>query len=717
MRHSIDGKIAVLSFCAIAAAVSTIVLIMFWMATAYNNKAARDTETMIAGGVEAQANVLRTIASDYAWWQEAYEKVRVADEAWIYANMGSAAVVNETIDLLALVDATGRVSFAWAKGSTEKSDPRLLPRDSADHLLEDMTDAVARGEQSVSVFRRIGGDIYLLAASPVMPESRELPADEKPHAVVVGYKLDAERIASIGKAFLIDDLFLATTPVEGLRCFPLKDEHGDKILGHLMWSEAAPGFAILAKGAIPLLLSLGIFLAISVIVGRQASTALKTLARQEAEAREAARTDPLTGLANRLRLNEVLKDSVTVGACREGRLAAIYLDVDGFKHVNDTVGHEGGDDLVRQIGERLKTVLPRKAFLARAGGDEFNILYAADAGGPCVSEIAAAITDAMAPEFIVGGKQFNIGASQGYAVSQRGALTPAELLRRADLAMYEAKKRRSSEPLPYREAYDAELKRNLEIGNALRTAIAAREVEIHYQPILNAGDRQLQSVEALVRWTSPEHGKLSPSVFVPAAEDIGLIGELGTYVLEQVCRDLAAWPQMRASVNVSPIQLRHPGFVDSVIKTAHRASIDPTRIELELTERVLVSIPAIANDRIARLRQAGFAVSLDDFGTGYSSIGYLQKMTFDKLKIDRSFVSAIESDPNAASIVHNIAGLAKVFGLIVVAEGVETEEQARVARLAGCDLLQGFLFSQPVSFQELVARYRAGDGGDARLAG
>lgn len=258
-------------------------------------------------------------------------------------------------------------------------------------------------------------------------------------------------------------------------------------------------------------------------------------------------------------------------------------------------------------------------------------------------------------------------------------------------------------------------KSTLKIGDALREAIATSQIHVHYQPIVTTAKSELVAIEALVRWNSREFGTVSPAEFIPVAEEVGLIGELDTYVFNWVCEDLATWPELRACVNVSPVELRQPAYVTALVAAAENAAIDACRIELELTERLLVSHPEMANEKLSQLRAEGFSISLDDFGTGYSPIGYLKRAPFDKLKIDRSFVTDIEKDANAFAILQSLTGLAKAFGFTVVAEGVETAEQSRIVRLAGCDQMQGYFIGKPMPFEDIEARYRVEDEARKRM--
>ncbi len=709
MKKPIDGKIATLSFFAIAAAVWTIFFVVTWMAFEHNNKAARDSKTMVVGGFGAIQDSVKAFAMDYSWWQDAYDNVRSENYEWIKSNFGSAITQNESMSAIAVMDPAGAVKYAWVKGSGEESNPKAVPDEVAAQSYKALS-AIEPGTNEAPAFiTKIGSVHFMMATARVVPESGRDADPKGSWSVMLGLALDAERIGQLGKNYLLDDLALVTTPLAGQSSVLVAGEEGSPDAVYLTWSYLKPGLGLLQKGAAPISLALAIFCILSLFIARKANTSVVRLARKEEESFAAARTDALTGLPNRLGLKEMLDLSSAANMGRKGGLVVMFLDVDGFKTVNDTTGHSGGDVLMHQIGARLTAALPKDAFLARVGGDEFSVILRTPNTASNADAIAHDVAKAFAAPFVVKGKRFNVAASVGYTSADDSQADPEELLRRADVAMYEAKGRKTGEPLRYNEMFEAKIKANLKIGEALRDGLATGQVHVHYQPIVKAATSELVAVEALVRWNSPDLGAVSPVDFIPVAEDVGLIGELDTFVFNRVCDDLATWPELRASVNVSPIELRNPGYVASVIEAAAKAGIDACRLELELTERILLSHPEIANEKLTQLRTAGFSISLDDFGTGYSSIGYLKRMLFDKLKIDRSFVIDMEHNPSAIAMVQNITGLAKALGLTVVAEGVETLEQANIVRLAGCDQMQGFLLGMPVPFEEIEARYRIED--------
>jgi EAL domain-containing protein (putative c-di-GMP-specific phosphodiesterase class I) len=312
---------------------------------------------------------------------------------------------------------------------------------------------------------------------------------------------------------------------------------------------------------------------------------------------------------------------------------------------------------------------------------------------------------ALDQPFSVGGLQFPITAAVGYAIADQddGGVEPSELLRRADLAMYQAKNAAERDAMPYHAGIESGAMHRRQLSTALRTAIAEKELSVVYQPIVRTTDQAVVSVEALVRWHSKELGHVSPAEFIPVAEETGIIHEIGRFVFQRACQDMVEWPGIKMSINVSPAQLRDPGFANDLGAIARRYDVVPSRFKLELTEGILVSNPTIAKRKLSRLKSMGFGLSLDDFGTGFSSIGYLRQFPFDWLKIDKSFISELGTNPTAGALVQSVIALGDAMDIAVVAEGIETVEQLQLLRLLQCEYLQGYYFAKPMSASEITA--------------
>jgi diguanylate cyclase (GGDEF)-like protein/PAS domain S-box-containing protein len=418
----------------------------------------------------------------------------------------------------------------------------------------------------------------------------------------------------------------------------------------------------------------------------------------EARVRHMAYHDQLTGLANRARFEVELRDTIE----RKGRAFLLLVDLDGFKHVNDTHGHAAGDDLLRQVGERLSHLALPDGFVSRMGGDEFAIIL--DARRP-LAATCEAIARGLSQSFQLSGKTANIGASIGTAPIHE-APSASEALRRADIALYAAKGAGRGRWQFYERAMGEVLERRLRLQGELSASIATDQIFAMYQPVYRADGRTPAGAEALVRWRHPVMGLLPPSQFISIAEETGLIHAIGERMLKSACAFLATHPSVPwIAVNVSTVQLHSDTFAASTLAAIRAANIDPARIQLEITESVLLQDAGAGRLILEKLAAAGVRIALDDFGTGYSSLNYLRRFPVNKIKIDRSFVSEIGSR-SADAIVNAIVALARGLDMTVTAEGVETEAQRAFLESAGCHEVQGYLMSRPLAEDQLAAALR-----------
>jgi diguanylate cyclase (GGDEF)-like protein/PAS domain S-box-containing protein len=424
-------------------------------------------------------------------------------------------------------------------------------------------------------------------------------------------------------------------------------------------------------------------------------TDITELRESEAHVRWLACHDALTGLSNRTALFSRL--DAAVGRSAEGgpRAALYYLDLDGFKKVNDTYGHLVGDELLVQFGQRLRHAVGPNDVVARIGGDEFAVLVE-NSGDLDLDGVAEAmLTLAATPFDVLAAKAF-VGTSVGVVPIDADAVSSGEMARKADSALYEAKKGRNRYTV-YTDALDASLAHRREVEKALEEALRTGEgLSCHYQPMVRATDGKVIGLEALARWRHPKLGVVPPVQFVAVAEETGLIGRLGEWVLRTACARMKGVDDLFIAVNVSAVQLRDDRFADTVMAILAETHLLPRRLELEITETAIVHADGAATRLLRRLRRAGVRISLDDFGTGYSSLTLLKDLDVDKVKIDRSFVQMAPLAEDSAAIVRAVSNLGSALGLCVVAEGVETEAQRQFLRDAGCDELQGYLFSAAV---------------------
>ena len=423
--------------------------------------------------------------------------------------------------------------------------------------------------------------------------------------------------------------------------------------------------------------------------------------RRKAEARihHMARHDALTDLPNRNLFKEKIEQVLDQ---KDERVAVLCLDLDRFKHVNDTLGHPVGDALLQLVAARLSGLVRRTDTIARFGGDEFAVAQVASGQPAAATKLADRIVDALGAPYEIDGHQVVIGASVGVAVSPGDGTCPEELLKNADLALYRAKSEGRGRSRFFEPGMDAlmQMRRLLELD--LRSALREGQFEVHYQPIVDIAKNAVTCFEALLRWRHPQRGLLAPADFLALAEEIGLIVPLGAWVLHQACRDAATWrSDVKVAVNVSPVQFRNTGLVDVVLQALASSGLAPNRLELEITEGVLLTEHATTLPILHQLHGLGVRVAMDDFGTGYSSMGYLRSFPFNKIKIDRSFIASMSKDANSLAIIRAVAGLGSSLGIATTAEGVETEEELAGARLEGCTEVQGFLFGRATVASEV----------------
>src|SRR5579875_1215947 len=439
----------------------------------------------------------------------------------------------------------------------------------------------------------------------------------------------------------------------------------------------------------------------------QAYHVLARLTKSEAMAKQVAGQDALSGLPNRVLFNELV-DAETARCKRKNfQVALLYIDLDHFKQTNDTFGHETGDRTIMAVTQRLSQVLRSGDHFARLGGDEFAVLQADVTDPRDCARLAQRLLDAMSTPFDIAGQKVSLGASIGIALCPQDASGREHLMRLADLALYRAKQGGRNRYAFFEAKMGEELRLRQSAEDELRAAIDNDELTVLYQPIVSASSERIVCVEGLVRWRHKTQGLLQAEKFIGLAEERGLIVPLGEWVLRRACQDAKRWPDIRVAINVSPIQFRQKDFVATVEKILAETQMEPQRVELELTEGVIISDADLAERSMIDLRALGVTMVLDDFGSGYSSLIYLRRFAFDKIKIDRSFLESMEMTGESAIIVESIVGLGRSLGLTVTAEGIETPEQAHFLAGLGCHELQGFLYSEPVTIEEIDAKLAA----------
>jgi diguanylate cyclase (GGDEF)-like protein/PAS domain S-box-containing protein len=416
--------------------------------------------------------------------------------------------------------------------------------------------------------------------------------------------------------------------------------------------------------------------------------------------------DALTGLPNRALFGDRLEQALRRASRDLRAVAVLFLDLDNFKLVNDSLGHHVGDDLLVQVASRINSCLRAEDTAARLGGDELAVMLVDVRDEAEAQGVADRLTEALREPFSIAGRDVVVTASIGVAVSGGDRRDRDALLQAADLAMYQAKAngRARSELFDPRMAADADDR--LELEMSLRDAVEQQQLTVMYQPIVSLGTGRIRSVEALLRWEHPRRGTIGPVRFIPIAEETGLIVSIGAWVVGEACRQAATWPRregdpLAVAVNVSPRQLRDPGFVDEVRHALTSTGLSAAQLELEVTESAVMNDPAEARARLEELRRLGVRLNIDDFGTGYSSLGQLRHFPFDTLKIDKTFMHGLGEDPHNTAIVSGLLALSRNLGLEAVAEGIETPEQLEHLQALGCDKGQGYYLSRPVTHEVL----------------
>ncbi len=419
---------------------------------------------------------------------------------------------------------------------------------------------------------------------------------------------------------------------------------------------------------------------------------------------ELAERDALTGLPNRKALRDRLVERLASVARTGQAMAVLYVDLDRFKAVNDTLGHPVGDALLRKVAVRFKSALREGDVVARLGGDEFAVIQS-DAPQPAAATaLATRLVDLIGRAYAIDGHMLHIGASVGVAIAPHDGYEPDVLLKNADLALYRAKAEGRGCYRFFKPGMDERVQARRVMETDLRRALALKQLELVYQPQFDLASNAIIGFETLIRWHHPTRGFVSPGEFIPLAEEMGVIGAIGEWVLRTACRQAAAWPMpVSIAVNLSPAQFRGGKLVETVISALAQSQLPMQRLELEITEGALLDNTDYVLNVLNQLRELGVGIAMDDFGTGYSSLGYLQKFPFDKIKIDQCFVRDIDAHVDKQAIFRAVISLASTLRMKTIAEGVETKAELTCVRAAGCDEVQGYLTGRPMSAEAALA--------------
>ncbi len=573
-------------------------------------------------------------------------------------------------------------------------------------------DVVVDGPHAqAAVIRSLAGRPAVIAAVAVGPLGGLLAAGDHAAPIVMSVKfIDSNALAGIAVQLQLTHLRKLDdqpAPPTDLT-YELNGPQGHSI-ARFAWTPKQPGAEIVSSVVPFIAVALAGFTLLAAFVLRYMRRTAVAIAAGELRLRHLAMHDPLCGLPNRIFFGERLEAVIEEVRAGSAPAAVFYIDLDHFKDVNDTLGHPVGDELIRNVTLRLSHALRGDDLVARLGGDEFAVISSIGDDSAKMMVVAQRLIASICAPYVINQQNIMIGASIGIAVIDRKSGGAADIMRYADMALYRAKNEGRNRACIYDAAMDEDLSNRKLLEADLREAIENDQLRLLYQPIVNKSGETVVGVEALCRWTHPTRGEIPPSEFIAVAEHSGLIIELGGWVLRRACLDGKAWPGLSVSVNVSPLQFRRTDFFDVVQRTLDETEFDPARLEIELTESVLLGNVDTAEAGMLRLKAIGVRLALDDFGTGYSSLLYLRRLPFDKLKIDRSFVLSIEKAADAAAIVHAVVSLGRGLGMKVTAEGVETADQQLFLRAAGVHFMQGFRFGKAVTAAEITARLQSPD--------
>ncbi|MBC2860221.1 EAL domain-containing protein [Stappia sp. 28M-7] len=674
--------------------------------------------SLLRGSTNLQLELLAKEQEGVAVWDQSffYARPETLSIDWLDSNIGLWLFANYGHDQTIIIDIDGNPIYNSVRG-------KRMPVEQTAALLDDIKPLVARArarfiasfdrlpsglfyiERPPSGFTRslyetglasFEGEPAMVAATAISPELKQFLSKRRGPAVVVSLKkLDSERLEALAERSGITGLRSITNPAGTPASMELRNPRAQNI-GYLAWQAENPGSSILS-GVGPILFFLAATIAgLTGLVLFYTRQNTRRLAESEARAQHAALHDSLTGLANRDYFASSFREELASWHAAKGLLGVIYIDLDHFKDINDTLGHAAGDEVIREAARRLRVLVPEEATLARISGDEFALLLPGCESRELIEQVLKRMQDRFAVPMYIGGNHLHVSLSVGAAIAPEDSLSMGELLRKADIALYSAKASGRGRWAFFEACMEEHVRTRESLAHALRDAIARSKLDVVYQPQTTIDGTKVLSVEALLRWTDPEMGAISPATFVPIAEETGLINDLGLYVLRRACQDAAAWPHLGLAVNVSPTQFRHPRFIEDLRGTLEACNFEPSRLEIEVTESVFADNDNDILKILTQVQEMGVRVALDDFGVGYSSLSYLRRFPFDTLKIDRSFIADLEIAPHAHAILSTIIDLGEALGMKVVAEGIETRQQAMILQRTNCDRLQGFYLSRPI---------------------
>lgn len=700
----------------VCAAAIAIAGVLIWSAHAVDTSALKREREIVALVLQQSTDRVAHDQEASTAWDDAVLQLRrpELDLDWLDANLGVWFHSYYGHDETYIVDPQDRPVYAMREGKRLNPDvfapiaAQLKPMIATLRTLREpqrvdpMAPALlSPGVSDLATFR---GRPAIISVKPIVSETgniKQEPGTEAVHISVV--YLDRNFVHQLNSRYALESGRYSRTNIlaPDETSLPLLRQNG-KPIGYFVWKPFAPGEKVSDRLGPALALGLLLVTTVVLLLARRLRRSTMELEASEAQAQHLAFHDVLTGLPNRALFDDRLDHALAHCRRSAGKLALLYVDLDRFKQINDSLGHPAGDAVIREVAQRLSKVVRETDTVARLGGDEFAILQTGISQPAEVEIVCMRIVEELGRPFDLMGGQSFIGASIGVAIAPTDGLDRTELTRRADIALYRSKLEGRGRYTFFSSSMDETVRAREEVERDLRRAlIKPGQLQVHYQPVFNAHNRALVGMEALVRWQHPDKGMITPAAFVPVAEETGLIEPLGEWVLRTACSDAAGWPMTKLSVNVSPVQLRNRAFADQVIDILRETGFKAELLELEITETALVESTEETARNLSTLRAHGVRIALDDFGTGYSSLAHLREFEVDRVKIDRSFVNAIDPVHGGSAIIEAIVNLAQAIGLQVTAEGVETVEQGRFLTDIGCEQLQGYLLSRPLTPQQI----------------
>jgi diguanylate cyclase (GGDEF)-like protein len=709
----------------LAGLASLLIILLFYSASSMNQSANEAQRALINNALSLRLVKSLSELRSVAWWDDMVIKssAKDFDQNWLDVEAGVFVTTSYKHDRILILDEKNRPIYGF--GADKRLDsttqqkysrlvspladqirggknisPRISDASFIEHQLEKSSITDRHYGRGAAAILSDNGQPVFAAAMEITPSLSKALVSNRPRLMVSVTDLTPAVLKDMGRSVLISDLDYNVNAAPSAQAFEIKSDDG-KLMGALAWTSDKPGDA-LVKDLLPAMLV--VLAAAMVSIGalfKRLLGSTRELAKREVEAQYLANHDALTGLPNRRRLAAKLEELRDDHADAGRSVSVACIDLDRFKDINDTLGHQAGDELIRAVARRIESRMSPGDMVARLGGDELAVirLHQHINEGERLSQMVIGSFDMP---FTVLGQEIETKASLGVTSATLDRLFD-DVMREADIALYEAKALGRGRAAHFVAPMAEKLEKRHAIEIDLRRAIANRELTLNYQPIVEAATGRISSVEALVRWHSATHGHVSPEIFVGIAEETGLMASLGHFIIEQAVQDSQRWPHLMTAINISPAQLRSATIVSELVDATKRFGVSPEMFTIEITETLLMANDARTLNLLNQLKQHGFSLALDDFGTGYSSLAYIRDFPFDRLKIDRRFIKGVDTDPQALAIVEGVVSFGRILGHEIIAEGIETEQEMQAMQRAGCTHLQGFVFSKPLSADHIQA--------------